>query len=180
MTTEPTDPSTPPAIAIVVSRYHHSVTDALLTGAIEAYAERFSDQSRLGIIDAPGAFELPVLCSIAADCGLYEGVVALGCVLKGETSHNEHICRAVTDSLARVSTDATIPVGFGVLTCDTLEQAVDRAGGTRGNKGREAMAAVLDTLESVGAILEAMESEDPGAVRRTLIRQIAKLGQEQA
>ncbi len=166
------------AIAIVVSRYHASVTDALLQGAIEVYAERFGDQSRLGIIDAPGAFELPVLCSIAADCGLYEGVVALGCVIKGETSHNEHICRAVADSLARVSTDATIPVGFGVVTCDTIEQALARAGGSAGNKGREAMAATLDTLESVGAILEALEAEDPGAVLRTLVRQIAKLGGE--
>ena len=173
------DPSNP-AIAIVVSRYHAGVTDALLQGAIETYAERCSDQSRLAIIDAPGAFEVPVLCSIAADCGLFEGVVALGCVIKGQTPHNEHICRAVTDSLARVSTDATIPVGFGILTCDTLEQAMARAGGDAGNKGQEAMAATLDTLESVGAILEALEAEDPGAVRRTLVRQIAKLGGESA
>jgi len=172
----PDSPDQNPSIAIIVSRYHAGVTDALLSGALEAYARRCEGQTRVGVIDAPGAFELPVLAAIAGECGLYDAVVALGCVLKGQTGHNEHIARAVSDSLARIATDTGVPMGFGLLTCDTLEQALARAGGAKGNKGTEAMLAVLDTLDSIRAIVEAIEADDPAGVRRTLVRQIASLG----
>ncbi len=163
-----------PTIAVIVSRYHASVTDRLLTGAIEAYQSRYDGD--VAVIDAPGAFELPVLCAAACRSGLYDAVVCLGCVIRGETPHNEHIARAVSDTLCRMSSELVVPIAFGVLTCDTLEQALARAGGDCGNKGREAMGAALDCLASLATIGEAIEAGDGHRVRRTLVRQIAKLG----
>ncbi len=163
-----------PTIAVIVSRYHASVTDRLLDGAVDAYQARFDGE--VAVIDAPGAFELPLLCASACQSGLYDAVVCLGCVIKGETPHNEHIARAVSDTLCRLSAELIVPIGFGVLTCDTLDQALARAGGECGNKGAEAMGAVLDSLASLEAIGEAIEAGDGRAVRRTLVRQIAKLG----
>jgi len=163
-----------PTIAVIVSRYHASVTDRLLGGAVEAYQARFDGE--VAVIDAPGAFELPMLCASACQSGLYDGVVCLGCVIRGQTPHNEHIARAVSDTLCRLSAELIVPIGFGLLTCDTHEQALARAGGDCGNKGAEAMGAVLDCLASLEAIGEAIECGDGRAVRRTLVRQIAKLG----
>lgn len=169
-------PPGPPPTAIIVSRYNASITERLLAGALEVYEERFGSREGVAIIDAPGAFEIPVLAAVACDCQLFDAVVALGCIVRGQTSHHEHLASAVTNQLAALSTDATMPIGLGVLTCDTIEQALERAGGPGGNKGREAMAAALDTLDSIAEIAIAADSGDPSEIRRTLTRTIAKLG----
>jgi 6,7-dimethyl-8-ribityllumazine synthase len=153
--------NTPPPVAIVVSRYNDSITSSLRDAAIEAYTERYGAGGPLAVIDAPGAFELPAIASAAIQSGLYAGVVCLGCVIKGETTHDAHLNSAVAEALASLSVAAGLPVAFGVLTCQNADQARARAGGAKGNKGREAMTAVLQSLDAIRAIEDAADAERP-------------------
>lgn len=141
-----------PPVAIVVAQYNASVTHALRDGAIAMYADCGGDPSSLILIEAPGAFELPTLCATAARSGRCAGVVAIGCLIEGETSHAEHIADAVAAGLVQVSVQTGVPVTFGVLTVDTAGQAHARAGGRQGNKGAEAMQALLETLAAMAAL----------------------------
>jgi 6,7-dimethyl-8-ribityllumazine synthase len=131
-------------LAVVATRWHAEITDALLAGALRAAKD-------VGLTTAPtvarvaGAVELPVVAAALADG--HDAVVALGVVIRGGTPHFDYVCQFVTAGLARVTLDARVPIGFGVLTCDTVEQARDRAGlpGSSEDKGREAALAALDT-----------------------------------
>ncbi len=134
----------------MVSRYNASVTDRLRDGALAEYAGRCS--GFVQIVDAPGAYELPALALAAARSGRFDGVVALGCLIKGETSHDRYIAEAVSRGLVQVTIQTGIPVTFGVLTVDTPAQARARAGGSKGNKGADAMAAVLDSIDQMRII----------------------------
>ena len=142
---------TPPGarIAIVVSRYNQWITDALVAGALETVARRAPDAT-VDVVGVPGAFEIVAAAGAAAHSGVYDAIVALGCIIKGETSHDHHLASAVTTSLARISAGegrpGAIPVGLGVLTVDSAAQAESRAGGVHGNKGSEAMDAALDMV----------------------------------
>ena len=133
------------AVAIVVARYHRGVTDSLERGAAHAWAQRGGQPARLYIIDAPGTFELPVLCRAAARRSDVHAVVALGCVIRGETPHDMVIAHSVAAAIQQIALETGKPVAFGVLTCLSLAQAQDRAGGRHGNKGEDAMHAALDT-----------------------------------
>ncbi len=152
----------PTPVAIIVSRFNESITSRLLEGARAEFAERGGGEDELAVIEAPGAFELPALASAALQTGMYAGVCCLGCVIRGETDHNEHINAAVSQGLASLGVATGLPVTFGVLTCDTPEQAGARAGGAKGNKGREAMAALLEAIEACRAIEAAADNETPG------------------
>lgn len=151
----------PPPVCVVTSRYNDSVTGPMREGAIAAYRDRFGGDGVLGLVDAPGAFELAALASAAIDTGMYEGVVALGCVIKGETEHDRHISGAIANALAMLPVYTGVPVAFGVLTVNTPEQAVARSTGDKGNKGREAMEAVLDTIAASRHLFEAAEAGSP-------------------
>jgi len=152
-------------VAIVVSRYNASITDPMRTGAEQAYAHAGGDPARLTVIDAPGTFELPAIAAKAARSGMFSGVVALGCVIRGETDHDRHIATAVATTLAQIGAETGVPVAFGVLTVESIEQARARAGGDKGNKGAEAMRAVLGSAAACAAIETAAASgEMPGAV----------------
>jgi 6,7-dimethyl-8-ribityllumazine synthase len=165
-TTESSDPSTLPGakpdapfprVAIVVSRYNHRVTDALRAGALGEYLRRGGIEGGTETVFAPGAFELPVIAAAAVRSGRFAGVVALGCVVRGETDHDRYISAAVADQIARLSVDTLVPVAFGVITANTPQQALARSAhgdepGGKGNKGAEAMAAVLETIAAIGAI----------------------------
>lgn len=154
----------PPRVAVVVSRYNESVTDALLEGAAEAYAQRCGDGSSVFFVPAAGAFEIPAIAAELAECARYDAIVALGCIIKGETSHDQHLAHAVTSSLCNLSAAWGIPVGLGVLTVNSAKQARERAGGKFGNKGAEAMHAALDTLAVLRAIRRGAGAGDaPGA-----------------
>jgi len=157
----PDTPDSPPPIAVIVSRYNASITDRLLEGAVSAYTEA-GGGTGLAIIDAPGAFELPAIATAALQTGLYAGAVCLGCVIRGETTHDQHINHAVADALANLSVIASCPVGFGVLTCQSVEHAEARAGGAKGNKGAETMRAVLGACRALDALDHAAETETPG------------------
>jgi 6,7-dimethyl-8-ribityllumazine synthase len=136
-------------VAIVVSRYNGSVTGRLLQAAERSFASRVGSRGEVEILEAPGAYELPGLALAAARTGRFQGVLALGCLIKGDTSHDKYIAHAVAQGLVNVTITTDVPCAFGVLTVDTAQQAEDRAGGVHGNKGQEAMDALLDTIEQI-------------------------------
>ena len=138
-------------VAVVAASWHTQVMDGLVAGAERACAAYGISEPE--VIRVPGTFELPVVAAALARAG-YDAVVALGVVIRGGTPHFEYVCSAATDGLTQVSVDHAIPVGFGVLTCDTDAQALDRAGleGSSEDKGWEATAAALDTARVVHAI----------------------------
>jgi 6,7-dimethyl-8-ribityllumazine synthase len=138
-------PTPPPPLAIVVSRYNASITDRLLEGALAEYRARGGAPTAVDVFPAPGSYELPAIALAAAASRRYGAVVALGCLIKGETSHDRYIAEAVAHGLVEVTMRTGVPVALGVLTVDTPEQAAARAGGSQGNKGREAVAAALET-----------------------------------
>lgn len=138
-------------VAVVAATWHTQVMDGLVGGAGRALAAYGIAEPE--VIRVPGAFELPVVAAALARAG-YDAVVALGVVIRGGTPHFDYVCTAATDGLTQVSVDHAMPVGFGVLTCDTEEQALDRAGleGSAEDKGWEATAAALDTARVVRAV----------------------------
>jgi 6,7-dimethyl-8-ribityllumazine synthase len=140
-------------VAVVAASWHTEVMDGLIAGAERALADfQVSDAN---VVRVPGTFELPVVASALAQ-QKYDVVVALGVVIRGGTPHFEYVCSAATDGLTRVALDHTVAIGFGVLTCDTEQQALDRAGleGSEEDKGYESTSAALltaRTLRAVGA-----------------------------
>lgn len=145
------DKSVTPRVAVIVSRYNASVTDRLRAGALREVHSRLGPGTA-DVFHAPGAFELPALALAAADCGRYRGIVALGCLISGETPHDRYIAAAVAHGLVEVTLQTGVPAAFGVITARTPEQARARAGGVKGNKGEEAARAVLDAAEAIDAI----------------------------
>ncbi|HZW08515.1 MAG TPA: 6,7-dimethyl-8-ribityllumazine synthase [Phycisphaerales bacterium] len=147
-------PGTLPPIALVVAQYNASVTSRLRDAALEAYAEAGGDPASVTVVEAPGSFELPAIALAAARTGRFAGVVALGCIIQGETSHNRYIAEAVANGLIQVTLQTGVPATFGVLTVESAGQAYARAGGREGNKGAEAMRAALEAaaaMESLSA-----------------------------
>ncbi|QBX56980.1 6,7-dimethyl-8-ribityllumazine synthase [Nocardioides seonyuensis] len=148
--TEPFDASGM-RVAVVAASWHDQVMDGLVAGAERALAAH--QVADFTIVRVPGTFELPVVCAELAR-GSYDALVALGVVIRGGTPHFEYVCSAATDGLNRVALDHVVPVGFGVLTCDTEEQALDRAGldGSGEDKGWEATAAALATARTLASL----------------------------
>ena len=132
-------------VAVVAASWHTRVMDGLLDGALRACADHAVVAPE--VVRVPGSFELPVAAQALAASG-YDAVVALGVVIRGGTPHFDYVCAAATDGLSRVALDHTVPVGFGLLTCDDEQQALDRAGlpDSREDKGREAAEAAVATL----------------------------------
>lgn len=139
----------PPAgrIAIVVSRYNETVTSRLLAGAVEKLASAGVPDTAIDVAWVPGAFEAPLVADRLAHCGGYVAVICLAAVIRGETTHDQHINRAVSLQLAESAVQSGVPVLFGVLTCDNLEQAIHRSGGNAGNKGADCAAAALEMAD---------------------------------
>jgi 6,7-dimethyl-8-ribityllumazine synthase len=146
-------------VAILVSRYNELITSKLLDGALACCGEAGVPREEVDVVWLPGAFELPAAAAAAAESGRYACLVALGAVIRGETPHFEYVAGAAASGLTDVSLQYAVPVGFGVLTVDTLQQAVDRAGGSAGNKGHEAAAAALGAADAI-AQLRASHAED--------------------
>ncbi len=132
--------------AIVVSRYNETVCSRLLEGARGTLTTNGVAEAAIDVVWTPGAFELPLVADRLAGSGQYVAVLALGVVIRGETTHDQHINRAVSMSLMDAGLRTGVPVLFGLLTCDTLEQALHRAGGNVGNKGVECAAAALEMV----------------------------------
>ena len=118
-----------------------------LTGGALDYLERHGlDAKNITIVRIPGAFEMPLVCQKLAASGKYDGIVALGAVIRGATPHFDYVCNEASKGIAQVMLQYKTPIGFGLLTCDSIEQAIERAGSKGGNKGVEAAAAMLETI----------------------------------
>lgn len=134
----------PGRYAVVVSRYNRSVTQRLLDGALATLREAGLGADAVDVAWVPGAFEIPLVADRLASSGAYQAVLCLGAVIRGETTHDQHINRAVSLGITEAALRSGVPVLFGLLTCDTLEQAIHRAGGNVGNKGVECAQAALE------------------------------------
>jgi 6,7-dimethyl-8-ribityllumazine synthase len=124
--------------ATVVSRFNGFITERLLQGALEALERGGATSKAVEVVHVPGSFELPLIAKSLAQTGKYDAIIAIGCVLRGETTHYDYVCSETSRGLQLAQMDTGVPVMFCVLTCDTLEQAIDRAGLKGGNKGFEA------------------------------------------
>lgn len=133
-------------IAIVATRFNDFVVDRLVSGAIDYLTRHGAERENLTLVRVPGAFELPVVCQKLASSGKYDGLLALGAVIRGATPHFDFVSSESTKGIAHVSLQYGLPVGFGLLTTDNLEQAIERAGSKGGNKGVEAASALLETI----------------------------------
>ena len=137
-------------VAVVATLWHRDITDALVMSATQAILDGGAEAL---VVRVPGAFELPVVTRAAALAG-FDAVVALGVVIRGGTPHFDYVCRAATDGLTQVAVTTGVPVGFGLLTCDTEEQAVQRSGlpGSTEDKGREAAESALATIQALRSL----------------------------
>lgn len=136
----------PGKIVIVASRYNESICDSMTASAIETLENAGVANSSIEVVRVPGAWELPLVTAPLIRRGNVIAAIALGCVIKGETTHDQHINRAVSMALMDLGVETEKPIALGLLTCNTLEQALQRSGGTLGNKGQEAADAALELL----------------------------------
>jgi 6,7-dimethyl-8-ribityllumazine synthase len=132
--------------ALVVSRWNSFITAKLLDGAVDAIVRHDGEREKITAVWVPGAFELPAMSRKLADSGKFDAVIALGCVIRGGTPHFEYIAAEVSKGVASAAFAAKVPVVFGVLTTDTIEQAIERAGTKAGNKGAEAALAAMEMI----------------------------------
>ena len=130
--------------ALVAARFNAFVVDPLLAGATDAFARHGVPDDRLDVVRVPGAFEIPLVAQKLAESGRYAAVICLGCIIRGDTDHYDHVAGAATNGILNAGLKAGVPVIFGVLTCDTLEQAIHRAGAKSGNKGFEAAVTAIE------------------------------------
>jgi 6,7-dimethyl-8-ribityllumazine synthase len=137
------------SIAIVVSRFNELVTRALLAGARDGLARHGVEPEGVDVAWVPGSFEIPLTARKLAESGRYQAVICLGAVIRGETPHFDHVANQASSGIARVALDTGVPIIFGVLTADTLEQAMERAGGKMGNKGYYA---AVDAIEMANLV----------------------------
>jgi 6,7-dimethyl-8-ribityllumazine synthase len=138
--------------AVVVSKYNDFVTDRLQTGALEALATAGVDRDEVTVVRVPGAYELPLAAQHAAESGRFDAVVCLGCLIRGETPHFEYISSAVSQGLTTAAAATGIPITFGVLTTNSVEEALARAGDGPTNKGHEAARAAIEMAEVVAQL----------------------------
>jgi 6,7-dimethyl-8-ribityllumazine synthase len=148
---------------VVTSRYNNSITESLERAALEVLKSAGASEEQLDVLSVPGAFELPLAAKKLAETGSVNAIIAIGCVLRGETSHYDYICSEVARGIQLAQMDTGVPVIFCVLTCDTMEQAVERAGPGSGNKGYEAGLAALE----MGSLVRKLRGGAPRAAKIT-------------
>ena len=137
--------------ALVASRFNSFIVDRLVEGAVDAIVRTGGDPDAIRVYKVAGAFEIPLVAKKLASSGKFDAVVCLGAVIRGSTPHFDYVASEVSKGVAQVGLDTGVPVSFGVLTTDTLEQAVERAGAKAGNKGSEAAMAAVETVNLLRA-----------------------------
>jgi 6,7-dimethyl-8-ribityllumazine synthase len=137
---------------LIVSRFNSFICDRLLEGAIDTLTRHGAEEQNLTVVKGPGAFEIPLLAKKMADSGKYDALICLGAVIRGGTPHFEYVSAEVSKGVASVSLDSGLPVAFGVLTTDSVEQAIERAGTKAGNKGAEAAMSAIEMVNLMGAL----------------------------
>lgn len=130
--------------AIIAGRFNDFITDRLTSGAVDALIRSGAEKSDINIIKVPGAFEIPLIAKKLSEKKKYHAIICVGVVIRGATSHYDYVCAEVSKGIASVSLDASIPVIFGILTTDTIEQAIERAGSKAGNKGWDSAIAAIE------------------------------------
>jgi 6,7-dimethyl-8-ribityllumazine synthase len=141
------DFSSPPGrFALIAARFNGLVVDLLVAGAIDGLNRHGVGDDRIDLVKVPGSYELPVVAQRLGKSGRYAAVICLGCVIRGDTDHYDHVAGAAASGIANAALNCGVPVIFGVLTCDTLEQALQRAGGKAGNKGFEAAVTAVEMV----------------------------------
>ena len=133
-------------IAIVVSRFNNFITEKLLDGALDGFSSHGGAETNLTVVRVPGAFEIPIVADRLAASGKFDALVCLGAVIRGDTPHFDYVCDAVTRGIGDAVKTYKIPIGFGVLTTDNVQQAMDRAGTKDGNKGYEALLVAVEMV----------------------------------
>ena len=136
--------------AIVVIRFNEFITSKLLGGALDALRRHGADEANIDVIRAPGSFEIPLLAYRVAESGRYDAVICLGAVIRGATDHYQFIASEVAKGVALAGMKSSVPCIFGVLTCDTIEQAIERAGTKAGNKGADAAVSAIEMTNLIG------------------------------
>ena len=140
--------------AIVASRFNEFIVDRLVEGAVDALRRHGVAESRITVVRVPGAFEIPVTCQRLASSGKVNAIVALGAVIRGATAHFEYVSSAATSGCSHVAASTGVPVIFGVLTTDSIEQAIERSGTKAGNKGAESAVAALEMANLMRALVD--------------------------
>ncbi len=133
-------------IGIVVARFNDFITSKLLGGALDGLKRHDVDEDLIDVAWVPGAFEIPLIAKVMVDSKKYDAVICLGAVIRGATSHYDYVCSEVSKGIAQVSLNSGVPVMFGVLTTDTIEQAIERAGSKAGNKGFECATGAIEMI----------------------------------
>ena len=132
--------------ALVAARFNNIIVDGLVAGAVEGFKRHGVEDGAVDLVHVPGSFEIPLVAQRLAESGQYEAVICLGAVIRGETDHYDYVAGAATNGVAQAALKTGVPVIFGVLTCDTVEQALNRAGPKSGNKGFEAVLAAIEMV----------------------------------
>ena len=131
-------------VCLVAARFNELIVDRLIAGATDALIRQGANEKNLELVRVPGCFDLPLVAQRLALSRRYDGLVALGAVIQGETAHFEYVAGQCASGISQAALESGVPIGFGILTCANLEQALDRAGGKAGNKGADAALAVLE------------------------------------
>jgi 6,7-dimethyl-8-ribityllumazine synthase len=153
-------------LGIVVSRFNSFITERLLQAALDALERSGAKSGDVDVVHVPGSFELPLAAKKMAGTGRYDALIAIGCILRGETAHYDYVCAETSRGLQLAQMDTGVPIMFCVLTCDTLEQAIDRAGLKGGNKGFEAGLGAVEMGQLSRKLRAAASSESRGKGRR--------------
>ena len=132
--------------AIVVSRFNEFITSRLLDGAVDCLTRHGADQQQVSVVWVPGVCEITIVAKKLAASGKFSAVICLGTVIRGQTQHYDYVCQQVSRGIGQINYDGSVPAVFGVITCDSLEQAVDRAGSKMGNAGANAALTAMETV----------------------------------
>ena len=138
--------------AIVVSRFNEFITSKLLGGAIDSLQRHGADDDQITVVWVPGSVEIPLAAKKLASSGKYNAVICLGAVIRGQTGHFEYVCQQVSRGIGQINYDTGVPAVFGVLTCETIEQAIERAGTKQGNAGANAALSAIEMTNLLGQI----------------------------
>ena len=139
-------------VAVIVSRFNEFISQKLLDGALDCLTRHGASESSIDVIWAPGSFEIPFIAKKAATSGKYDSILCLGAIIRGGTPHFDYVASEASKGIASVSLDTGIPVIFGILTTDTIEQAIERAGAKAGNKGWQAALSAIETADLIKKI----------------------------
>ena len=164
--------------AVVVSRFNEFITDRLLRGAYDGLVRSGAKEKDIEIVRVPGAFEIPSAARVLAETRKFDAIICIGCLLRGDTAHYDVIVNEVTRGIGQSAQETGVPHAFGVLTCDTLEQAIDRAGLKMGNKGFEAALAAVEMANLKTIVSKTAITSQPSAGRKTVAHRPSSLVQK--